>query len=560
MKMTIRTKLGVGFLSVLVLGSAVSLGVLAVLSRNIEQLRRVVAVDDVIAQKGLEIRYDMINMSDAMRGYLLDPKNLAEKQRKKDADDELVADVAQILKLSPGSAVEAKIKEAADLDATTLNRLEDDIMGRIAAGRLEEARTMYNGEYLAVRKRQEAIIGELEVESSRHKDEALAQAALDYARAQKTTYAMILCLLGIGMAVSFYASRQLAEPILALSEHLRAMAKGDLSRRLTITSRDEIGQMAEHFNGFVDELQRIIREVRSGAVALSSAASQVSSSSQLLSQGTSEQAASVEETTASLEQMNASVKQNAESSRQMEQMALGGAKNADESGRAVLETVGAMQTIAQKISIVEDIAYQTNLLALNAAIEAARAGEHGRGFAVVATEVRKLAERSQTAANEISALASGSVKIAERSGQLLGELVPSIRKTADLVQEVAAASTEQSTGVTQINQAMSRVDDVTQRNASAAEELASTSEEMASQAEALQQLMEFFHIERDEVAGLRRFAVPREAHPASFGAYTASSPATYRANGTSHAGRNGRGNPALASTVAEQDDNDFKRF
>jgi methyl-accepting chemotaxis protein len=557
--MTIRTKLGLGFLGVLVLGSAVSLGVLTVLSSNVEQLKRVVTVDDVIAQKGLEIRYDMISMSDAMRGFLLDPTNLAEKQRKKDADDDLVSDVADIMKLAPGRAIEVKIKEAADLDATVLNRLEDEILARIAAGKLDEARTMYNGEYLGVRKRQETIIKELETESARRKEEAVAQAEVNFARAQKTTYAMIVCLLGIGMMVSFYASRQLALPILALSEHLRAMAKGDLSRRLTITSRDEIGQMGEHFNGFVDELQRIIREVRSGAVALSSAASQVSSSSQVLSQGTSEQAASVEETTASLEQMNASVKQNAESSRQMEQMALVGAKNADESGRAVLETVSAMQTIAQKISIIEDIAYQTNLLALNAAIEAARAGEHGRGFAVVATEVRKLAERSQTAANEISALASGSVKIAERSGQLLGELVPSIRKTADLVQEVAAASAEQSTGVGQINQAMSRVDDVTQRNSSASEELASTSEEMASQAEALQQLMEFFQIERDEAAP-RRFAGPRDAHPASFGAYTASTPSTYRANGASHPGRNGRGMKDLAPTAAEQDDNDFKRF
>jgi methyl-accepting chemotaxis protein len=192
--------------------------------------------------------------------------------------------------------------------------------------------------------------------------------------------------------------------------------------------------------------------------------------------------------------MSASINQNAENSRQTEQMANLGARNAEESGRAVTETVGAMKSIAERISIIEEIAYQTNLLALNAAIEAARAGDHGKGFAVVATEVRKLAERAQKAAKEIGEMAGSSVKVAERSGVLIGELVPAIRKTADLVQEVSAASQEQSAGVNQVSKAMTVVDQVTQRNASAAEELSSTSEEMASQAEALLQTISFFKL------------------------------------------------------------------
>jgi methyl-accepting chemotaxis protein len=253
-------------------------------------------------------------------------------------------------------------------------------------------------------------------------------------------------------------------------------------------------------------INQVAAEVRGGADALASAAAQVAASSQILSQGTTEQAASVEETTSSLEQMSASITQNAENSRQTEQMGLKGAKDAEESGAAVRDTVGAMRDIADKISIIEEIAYQTNLLALNAAIEAARAGEHGKGFAVVATEVRKLAERSQGAAKEISGLASSSVKVAERSGLLLAELVPAIRQTAGLVQEVAAASAEQSSGVAQISKAMSQVDTVTQRNASAAEELTATAEEMAAQAESFQQLVRFFDTEAAPAA--------RRPHPA----------------------------------------------
>jgi methyl-accepting chemotaxis protein len=270
------------------------------------------------------------------------------------------------------------------------------------------------------------------------------------------------------------------------------VAEGDLTAH--VAPRSERDRLGTALSGMVRRLSQVIEEVRSGAAALSSAAAQVSATSQSLSQGTSEQAASVEETTSSLEQMTASISQNARNSRHSEETALKATADGQASGVAVREAVGAMQAIAERITIVEEIAYQTNLLALNAAIEAARAGEHGKGFAVVATEVRKLAERSQTAAKEIGGLASSSVKVAERSGQLLIALVPAIQQTADLVQEVAAASSEQAAGVTQINRALTTVDQVTQRNASASEELASTAEEMASQAESLQQLMGFFRI------------------------------------------------------------------
>ena len=303
-----------------------------------------------------------------------------------------------------------------------------------------------------------------------------------------------LSILVAGSLVAFFMTRDVTRPISVLASATAKVAEGDLSAPLEGTSfrKDEVGDLAESIRGMSRKLAGIIGEVRSGASSLHGAAAQVSSSSQTLSQGTNEQAAAVEETTASLEEMGASITQNAENSRQMEEMALKGAREGDSSGKAVEETLGAVRAIAEKITFVEEIAYQTNLLALNAAIEAARAGVHGRGFAVVAAEVRKLAERSQTAAKEIGKLSSTSVRMSDRAGQSLAELVPTIRKTAELVQEVAAASREQASGVSQVNKAMLRVDQVTQRNAAAAEELASTAEEMASQAEGLRQLVAFF--------------------------------------------------------------------
>ena len=270
------------------------------------------------------------------------------------------------------------------------------------------------------------------------------------------------------------------------------MAQGNLTERLQ--PRSEHDQLSLAWNEMAERLTSTFEDLRSAAASLSLAASQLAASSNSVSQGTAQQAASVEESTASLEQMSASITQNAESSRQLEAMALLGANQAEESATAVEKTVAAMRTIAERISIIQDIAYQTNLLALNAAIEAARAGEHGRGFAVVATEIRRLAERSQNAARQISDLTGTSLSVAAESGMKLASLAPSIRRTADVVQEVAAASAEQSSGVGQMNRAMAQVDQVTQSNASAAEELASTAEELMRHAENLEKRIAFFRL------------------------------------------------------------------
>jgi methyl-accepting chemotaxis protein len=368
-------------------------------------------------------------------------------------------------------------------------------------------------------------------------EKKLAQARYEAAAATTARASLLaagvflLALVGAAVAgalVTRSVSRQLGgEPEYA-AEVARRVAEGDLTLAIGTRPHDS-SSLLFAMKGMVERLAQVVGEVRSSAGGLSAASDQVNATAQTLSQGTSEQAASVEETTSSLEQMSASITQNAENSRQTEQMAARGARDAEESGRAVSQTVGAMKSIADKISIIGEIAYQTNLLALNAAIEAARAGEHGKGFAVVATEVRKLAERSQAAAKEISELARSSVGLAERTGQLLSELVPSIRKTAELVQEVTAASAEQSSGVGQLNKAMGQVDQVTQRNASAAEELSSTAEEMASQAAALKEQVSYFRLPGD--GAILAAARAAQARPVPTSRVNAPTPVLRKGNG-----------------------------
>ncbi len=351
-----------------------------------------------------------------------------------------------------------------------------------------------------------AILGELVTnnENVAHASvlDANAKAALSKTIVIAGMLIGVLLALGLGLLLTRAITRPVAQGV----EFAQAMSRGDFTRKLHIEQKDEIGVLASALNAMVDRLQEVVREVRGAADNVASGSEELSASSESLSQGATEQAASVEEISASMEQMSANIRQNADNAQQTERIALKVAMDTRKGGEAVEQTVVAMKQIAEKISIIEEIARQTNLLALNAAIEAARAGEHGKGFAVVAAEVRKLAERSGAAAGEISELSGTSVEIAEKAGEMLTRIVPDIQKTAELVQEIAAASNEQNSGAEQINKAIQQLDTVVQQNASGAEETASTSEELTSQAEQLQQTISFFKLNQEASAVSRKAA------------------------------------------------------
>ena len=319
--------------------------------------------------------------------------------------------------------------------------------------------------------------------------------------------ALFVAALGTGIALSLLLAavtiRSVTEPLHEAVDHARVMAGGDLRARPYRERADEAGQLHAAMRAMSRQLGRLIVDVRGGAEAVSAASAQLTATSQDLAQGTGEQSASVMETNAGLEQVIAAISQTAEHSRAMEAAALEGRRNAEEGGAAVRATVEAMKVITERISVIQEIARKTDLLSLNAAIEAARAGEHGRGFAVVAEEVRRLAERSDTAAKEIGELAGRSMRVAERSGRLIDQLLPSIQTTAQLVQEVAGAAQEQAGSVDEISRAMGRVDQVTEQNAASAQQLAATAQELSAQAEALRMLMSVFVVdEPDPVAGV----------------------------------------------------------
>jgi methyl-accepting chemotaxis protein len=321
-----------------------------------------------------------------------------------------------------------------------------------------------------------------------------------------------------------------------------------------VHARSERDELMKALAAMVKKLSDVVVDVKGSADNVATGSQQMSASSEQLSQGATEQASSIQEVSSSMEQMSSNIKQNADNATQTEKIALKAAVDAKEGGEAVSQTVEAMKQIASKITIIEEIARQTNLLALNAAIEAARAGEHGKGFAVVASEVRKLAERSQKAAGEITQLSGSSVEVAEKAGKLLARILPDVQKTSELVQEITAASREQDNGGAQINKALQQLDQVIQANASSSEEMSATSDELARQAVQLQSAIAFFKVDAQDRVRTAMVAAPKKLVRAQAPAKPAkAAPAT-------HAKAEKPGNGAAVNLGPDAEDAGFEAF
>ncbi len=404
-----------------------------------------------------------------------------------------------------------KIYQSIEKPHSQLHATASKIINALKEGRADVAMNVYETETMMELKETQEVLIELSEQAKNVSESALSGMDKKQRNLERTflvVFAVIVALLFAGSMV--FLARPLKKSLSSISDWVSVISKGDLTKNIRIDSGDEIGDMAVKLNDMLETIRKTVTGVKLTSENVIVSSQEIRNSSEQMSQGTTNQAASAEEASSAVEEMNATIRQNADNALQTEKIALKSSQDARESGTAVMEAVKAMQDIANKISVIEEIARQTNLLALNAAIEAARAGEHGKGFAVVAAEVRKLAERSKVAAGEISHLSASSVHVAERAGQMLAKLVPDIQKTAQLVQEISTASKEQTAGAEQINGAIQQLNQVIQQNAGATAGMASTAQELASQADQLHSDVSFFNVNGTEKMPVKKLAATRK--------------------------------------------------
>src|SRR6266851_1891790 len=513
MRLTVKLKLGVAFGVVIILSAITAgLGISSLSSLN-ATMERLMQGPVQRAQLSDLLSADILRLVRAEKNLLLS-----------DGKDEINAFEAEIGKwrqdlqgridkAEASASVEGKPKWTAARTAfAQYLAVQDKIMEAVNHDQRAQARELSNRPARQLITETQKHLGDIvELNHTRvTKAEADATQAFESSRLVLLSAVLMALLICAGTAV--WLSLTISRGLGRAGALAQAVAGGDLTQTIANPPHDEIGDLITHVNTMVERLRTVVTDAMGASDNVSAGSQELSASAEELSQGATEQASSTEEASASMEEMAANIKQNADNAGQTEKIARQSATDAQTSGEAVGRAVEAMQTIAEKITIVQEIARQTDLLALNAAVEAARAGEHGKGFAVVASEVRKLAERSRTAAAEISTLSSQTVKTAQEAGEMLGRLVPGIRKTADLVAEISAACREQDIGGEQVNQAIQQLDKVTQQNASASEQMSATSEELAAQAEQLQSSIAYFRIEQHDA---RPVAQPQAARQAA---------------------------------------------
>ncbi|GAA0533587.1 methyl-accepting chemotaxis protein [Rhizomicrobium palustre] len=493
MRFTIKLKLGLGFgITLLLLLASAYFAISSLASMN-DSVDAMVAgpVDRLSTAK--QVRADLLELIRNEKNIILetDPgarrgfdSNIAKTRAALDAD------------IEHGLAIASEQGKPVYRDVLSnwqqLKPLDDKLRGLALEGKTQEATVISSSEMRQLSNEMLKGTTQLVAFSEDAMKEAGNKLDENETRARTVLITIVAIAFLLATAAAAWVMITVGAGLRRITEATETVASGDLTQTLQVKNNDEVRDVVAKVNQMVERLRGVVGDAIAAANNVSAGSQELSATAEEMSQGATEQSSAAEEASASMEEMASNIKQNADNASQTEKISKQSAHDAEASGAAVSKAVDAMRTIAEKITIVQEIARQTDLLALNAAVEAARAGEHGKGFAVVASEVRKLAERSQTAATEISTLSSDTVKAAQTAGEMLAKLVPDIRKTAELVSEISAACREQDIGAAQINEAIQQLDKVTQQNAAASEQMSSTSEELASQAEEMQASIAYF--------------------------------------------------------------------